>query len=151
MMMSTQAEPLHVTTVELEGRRFNVSVAVEFDGVEHVGHLWFADEEWEDEGVRDHGSIPGHSPDEVLAHARQLSQPELALRYQRAQSDKRRFHGLRKVTDDVLDRIRYLNKEAVSMRAGLLDVDEAAAEIAETERRLHDMIGQLRQFAGVTT
>lgn len=150
MMMSTQAEPMHVTTVELEGRRFNVTVAVEFDGVEHVGHLWFADEEWDDEGVRDHGSIPGHSPDEVLSHARQLSQPELELRYQRAQSDKRRFHGLRKVTDEVLDRIRYLNKVAVSMRAGLLDVDEAAAEIDETERRLHDMIGQLRQFAGVT-
>jgi hypothetical protein len=150
MMMSTQEEPLHVTTVELEGRRFNVTVAVEFDGVEHVGHLWFADEEWDDDGVRDHGSIPGQSPDEVLIHARQLSQPELALRYQRAQNDKRRFHGLRKVTDDVLDRIRYLNKVAISMRAGLLDVDEAAAEIDETERRLHDMIGQLRQFAGVT-
>lgn len=150
MMMTTLAEPLHVTTVELEGRRFNVSVAVEYDGVEHVGHLWFADEEWEDDGVRDHGAIPGHSPDEVLAHARQLSQPELALRYERAQSDKRRFHGLRRATEEVLNSIRYLNKVATSMRAGLLDVDEAAAEIDETERRLHEMVGQLRQYAGVT-
>jgi hypothetical protein len=36
------------------------------------------------------------------------------------------------------------------MRAGLLDVDEAAAEIDETERRLHATVGQLRHFAGVT-
>ena len=35
------------------------------------------------------------------------------------------------------------------MRAGLLDVDEAASEIANTEERLHDMIGQLRLYAGV--
>lgn len=150
MTMIEQTEPAHVTTVEIDGRRFNVTVAVEFDGVEHVGHLWFADEEWEDEGVRDHGIIAGQAPEAVLAHARQLSQPELALRFQRAQADKRRFHGLRRVTDEVLNHIRYLNKVATSMRAGLLDVDEAATEIDETEKRLHDMVGQLRHFAGVT-
>ncbi|MCC6927859.1 MAG: hypothetical protein IT359_02600 [Gemmatimonadaceae bacterium] len=148
--MTSPIEQLHVTTVDIEGRRFNVSVAVEFDGVEHVGHLWFEDDEWDDDGFRDHGSIPGSSPDEVLAHARQLSQPELVLRFQRAQSDKRRFHGLRRATQDVLNNIRYLNKVATSMRAGLLDVEEAAAEIDETERKLHAMVGQLRHFAGVT-
>ena len=37
------------------------------------------------------------------------------------------------------------------MRAGLLDVEEAANEIASTERRLHDMVGQLRNYAGVAT
>jgi hypothetical protein len=35
------------------------------------------------------------------------------------------------------------------MRAGLLDVQEAAGEIDSTERRLHEMVGQLRLFAGV--
>ncbi len=149
MMTTERAEPVHITTIEVDGRRYNVSVAVEFDGVEHVGHLWFADEAWEDEGVRDHGSIPGHSPDEVLDHARQLADADLALRFERAQAEKRRFHGLRRVTDDVLSHIRYLNKVATSMRAGLLDVDEAAAEIDETEQRLHEMVGQLRNFAGV--
>lgn len=148
--MTEPIEQLHVTTVEIDGRRFNVSIAVEFDGIEHVGHLWFEDEEWDDDGLRDHGSIPGQSPDQVLSHARQLSQGELKLRYQRAVSDKRRFHGLRRATDDVLSNIRYLNKVATSMRAGLLDVDEAAAEIDETEKKLHHMVGQLRHFAGVT-
>lgn len=149
MMTTERAEPVHITTIDVEGRRFNVTVAVEYDGVEHVGHLWFADEEWEDEGVRDHGSIPGHTVDEVLQHARELRESDLLLRYERAQAEKRRFHGLRRATDDVLAHIRYLNKVATSMRAGLLDVDEAAAEIQETEKRLHDMVGQLRNFAGV--
>ena len=36
------------------------------------------------------------------------------------------------------------------MRAGLLGVEEAANEIATTEERLHDMVGQLRSYAGVT-
>lgn len=149
--MTQQIEQLHVTTVEIEGRRFTVSVAVEFDGVEHVGHLWFADEEWDDEEFRDHGTIPGATPDEVLAHARQLSQVELGLRFQRAQADKRRFHGLRRITEDVLANIRHLNKVATSMRAGLLELEDAAAEIDETEKRLHEMVGQLRHFAGVAT
>ncbi|MEP7380442.1 MAG: hypothetical protein ABI910_02080 [Gemmatimonadota bacterium] len=149
MMTTERAEPVHITTVDVDGRRFNVTVAIEHDGVEHLGHLWFADEAWDDEGVRDHGSIPGQSPDDVLAHARLLSESDLALRYERAQAEKRRFHGLRRVTDDVLSHIRYLNKVATSMRAGLLDVEEAAAEIDETEQRLHAIVGQLRNFAGV--
>ncbi|MBK8646254.1 MAG: hypothetical protein IPN16_06900 [Gemmatimonadetes bacterium] len=148
--MTAPIEQIHVTTVEIDERRFNVSVSVEFDGIEHVGHLWFEDEEWDDDGLRDHGAIPGQSPEQVLSHARQLSQAELTLRFRRAQSDKRRFHGLRRVTDDVLNNIRYLNKVATSMRAGLLDVEEAAAEIDETEKKLHDMVGQLRNYAGVT-
>ena len=59
--------------------------------------------------------------------------------------------GLRLLTQEVLAQIRYLNKVATSMRAGLLDVDEAATEIANTEQRLHDMVGQLRVYAGVVT
>ncbi len=149
MMTTERTEPVHITTIDIDGRRFNVSVAVAYDGVEHVGHLWFADEAWEDDGVRDHGSIPGQSPDEVVDHAKHLTDADLALRFERAQAEKRRFHGLRRVTDDVLSHIRYLNKVATSMRAGLLDVDEAAAEIDETEQRLHEMVGQLRNFAGV--
>ncbi len=149
MTTVNQTEPVHLTTVDIDGRRFNVTLAVEFDGVEHVGHLWFADEEWDDDGVRDHGAIPGVTPEEVLGHARHFGHAELELRFQRAQADKRRCHGLRRLTDEVLQNIRYLNKVATSMRAGLLEVDEAATEIDETERRLHEMVGQLRTYAGV--
>lgn len=144
-----EKEELHVTTLEVDGRNYNVTVEIENDGVEHVGHLWFTDEEWEDEGTRDHGAIPGKSSKEVHAHATALSAGELTLRFQRALVDQRRYHGLRKLTEDVLENIRHLNKVATSMRAGLLAVDDAAEEIDATEKRLHSMVDQLRHYAGV--
>jgi hypothetical protein len=149
MTLVGEKEELFVGTVELDGRGYNVNVSVENDGVEHVGFLWFSDTEWDDEGVRDHGAIPGRSAEEVLQLARGLSETDLALRFRRAQADQRRYHGLRKLTEQVLDHIRHLNKVATSMRAGLLDVNEAAREIDSTEKQLHTMIDQLRHFAGV--
>jgi hypothetical protein len=143
-------EELFVTTTDIDGRTYSVSVRVDFDGIEHVGHLTFRDSDWEDgEEVRDHGSIPGRSRTEIQAIARALSQHDLTLRHRRAISERRRFSGLRQLTQEVLAQIRYLNKVATSMRAGLLDVEEAANEIANTEQRLHDMVGQLRTYAGV--
>jgi hypothetical protein len=153
-MPSTQEdeEELFVTTTDIDGRTYSVTVQVEFDGIEHVGHLLFRDAEWEDDdGVRDFGTIPGRTGTDIQAHARSFSNHDLALRHRRAVSHRRRFNGLRHLTQEVLTQIRYLNKVATSMRAGLLDVDEAATEIASTEQRLHDMVGQLRSYAGVTS
>ena len=150
MTLIGQKDELHVITLDLEGRAYDVTLEVENDGVEHVGHLWFSDVEWDDEGVRDHGTIPGRSAEEVLRTAREISTQELGLRFKRAQVDQRRFHGLRKLTDEVLENIRHLNKVATSMRAGLLEVADAAEEIDATEKKLHEMIDRLRLFAGVT-
>ena len=145
-------EELFVTTTDIDGRTYSVSVKVDFDGIEHVGHLLFRASDWEeDEGVRDHGTIPGRSSAEIQTAARALSNHDLALRHRRAISERRRFSGLRQLTQEVLAQIRYLNKVATSMRAGLLDVEEAANEIANTEERLHEMVGQLRHYAGVTS
>lgn len=147
-----EVEELFVTTAEIDGRSYAITVRIEFDGVEHIGRLLFRDADWEeDEGVTDHGTIPGRNPSEILTNARALTDHDFGLRHRRAVSERRRFNGLRQVTGEVLGQIRYLNKVATSMRAGLLDVDEAAAEIASTEQRLHDMVGQLRQYAGVPT
>ena len=71
------------------------------------------------------------------------------LRYRRALAEKRRFTGLRKATEDILEKIRYLNQVAISMRAGLLDAEGAAAEIELTERQLHDIVEKLKVFAGI--
>ena len=151
-MASTSDDEQFVGTAEIDGRTLTVSVAVAFDEVEHVGHLWFRESEWdEDEGVVDRGALPGNSPEEVLALAQRLTLHDLTLRYRRALAERRRFHGLRSLTQEVLAQIRYLNRVATSMRAGLLDIDEAASEIANTERRLHEMVGQLRVYAGVPT
>lgn len=151
-MQNVQDDELFVTSAEIDGRPCAVTVRVAFDGIEHVGYLWFREPDWdEDEGIRDQGAIPGQSPNEVLERAQALSPLDLTLRYRRAQSGRRRYHGLRVATTAFLDQIRYLNKLATSMRAGLLGMEEAAAEIAATERRLHDMVSEIREFAGVAS
>ena len=139
----------HIATIESDGRRYNVSCRVGFDGVEYVGRLWFADESWDDLGLPDRGALPGRNKDEVLVLARRLTTDELVKRHRRALSEKRRFHGLRKATDEILAKIRYLNQVAISMRAGLLDVEGAAQEIDLTEKQLHALIDRLSSFAGV--
>lgn len=139
----------HIASIDHDGRRYNVSVRTHFDGVEYVGRLFFADEEWDDAALPDRGPLPGRTRDEVLALARRLTPQDLVLRYRRAVSEKRRYTGLRRVTDDILSKIRYLNQVAISMRAGLLDVDGAAQEIALTERQLHELVDRLRAYAGV--
>ena len=139
----------HIATLEYDGRRFNVTCKVMFDGIEYVGHLWFADEAWDDSGVPDRGSLPGRTREETLTLARRLTPQELMLRYRRALAEKRRFTGLRKATEDILEKIRYLNQVAISMRAGLLDSEGAAAEIELTERQLHEIVEKLKVFAGI--
>jgi hypothetical protein len=99
--------------------------------------------------VPDRGSLPGRTRDETLTLARRLTPQELMLRYRRALAEKRRFTGLRKATEDILEKIRYLNQVAISMRAGLLDNDGAAAEIELTERQLHEIVEKLKVFAGI--
>lgn len=141
------AQP-HLGTIDVDGRRYNVSCHIAFDGIEYVGRLWFADESWDDVGTPDRGAIPGRTKEEVLHGAQQLTKDDMVQRYRRALSEKRRFHGLRKATDDVLAKIRYLNQVAISMRAGLLDVEGAAQEIDLTEKQLHDLVTRLRRDAG---
>jgi hypothetical protein len=138
----------HITILDYDNRRFNVSCRVGFDGIEYVGRLWFADESWDDGGLPDRGALPGRTREEVLVLARRLTPQDLLLRYRRALAEKRRFTGLRRATDEILSKIRYLNQVAISMRAGLLDTEGAAAEIDLTERQLHDIIERLKVLAG---
>lgn len=141
----------HITTIDYEGRRLEVSCRIAFDGIEYVGRLWFNDPVEVEGGIPDRGALPGRSRDEVTTAAKRLSPPELAMRYRRALAERRRFHELRRVTDEVLTRIRFLNQVAISMRAGLLDEDGAAQEIEMTEHQLHDLVARLRFAAGRET
>ncbi len=142
-------EQPHIAMLEVDGKTFDVSLRVIYDGIEYVGRLWFANEEWEEVGMPDRGAFPGRTRDQVISAARALSADDLLLRYRRASAEKRRFLGLRRTTEEILSKIRYLNQVAVSMRAGLLDVEGAAQEIGLTERQLHDLIDHLRSNAGV--
>lgn len=139
----------HVGTIEHSGRRYNVTVRIDWDGIEFVGRLWFADEAWDDLGIPDRGAFPGRTREEVVTLTARLTEPDMTQRYHRALAEKRRYSALRRRTEEVLTKIRYLNQVAVSMRARLLDVDGAAQEIDLTEQQLHGLIDQLGEQAGV--
>jgi hypothetical protein len=149
MMPAGDSIEREIATIGADDRRLAVSLIISFDGIEHVGRLWFAEEEWEDEGIPDRGVISGRTPDEVIASARALTETELFARHQRATVNKRRYLSLRAVTDEILRKVRYLNQVAVSMRAGLIDLEGAAQEIDFTEHQLHELVARLRDAAGV--
>ena len=148
MTPSESAAQPYVGTLEHLGRRYTVTCRVTFDGVEYVGRLWFSEEEWDDVGLPDRASLPGRSREEVLEQARRLNREELEKRHRRALAEKRRFVKLRRVTDDILTKIRYMNQIAVSMREGWIDEDGADQELALTEQQLHALIDRLRGLAG---
>lgn len=150
MALPTSESPhTYIATIEHLGRRYSVSCRIAFDGIEYVGRLWFAEEDWDDAGLPDRAAIPGRTREEVLELARRLTPVELGLRHRRALAEKRRFLKLRRVTDDILTKIRYMNQIAISMRDGLLDEDGAHQEIDLTERQLHECIERLRESAGI--
>lgn len=131
------------------GVPYEVRLRVEFDGMEHVGTLWFADQGSEALAMPDRGVLPGRTPEDVHRLARMLTLDELHGRLQRALADKRRFMRLRVSVDELLGKIRYLNHVAVSMKSGLLDADAAAEELRTTERQLHDLVTHVVASAGV--
>lgn len=138
-----------IATIDVDGRPFTVTVRTVHDGVEFVGRLWFADVEWDNSGIPDRGVFPGRTQEEVLALAQRLRPDEMLHRYRRANAEKRRFHGLRQLTLELLSKIRYLNQVGVSMRTGLLDRNAAAQEMLLTEEQMVELVRQARMLAGV--
>ena len=149
MHSSEESVQPHIATIMVGGQRFNVSVLVRHDGIEYVGRLWYHEDDWEDEGLPDRSIIPGRTADECVEYARHLSTDELISRFKRAAANRRRYVALRSVTEDFLRKVRYLNQVAISMRAGLIDLDGAAQEIDSTESQMHELIRRLRTVAGV--
>lgn len=146
---SRRAAAHDVETIEVDGRRIVVTLRTEFDGIEHLGYLWFRDAQAQGVETVDRSVVPGRTPEEVIARARALTRHDLAERYKRAIGGKRRFTGLRTATNDVLDKIRSLNRVALSLQTGLLDAEDAAHEIDAIEAELHRLVGRLRDVAGV--
>ena len=138
-----------IGNIEVDGREFRVTVRTAYDGIEFVGRLWFADADWGNAGIPDRGVLPGRSEEEVLALAQRLRADELLNRYRRANAEKRRFHGLRQLTAELVSKIRYMNQVAISVRTGLLDAEAAAQEMQLTEAQLGELVLQVRMLAGV--
>jgi hypothetical protein len=135
--------------LEADGQRYRVTLHISHDGVEYVGRIWFTDVEWDDVGFLDRGVLPGRSESEVLDLALRLTDEELAMRFRRGNAEKRRYHGLRRLTTEMLEKIRYMNRVAVSLRKGLLDVNSAKQETDLTEKQLLQLVVQARNVAGV--
>jgi hypothetical protein len=139
----------HVATIDEDGRLFHVTVRVSFDGIEHVGRLWFAEVGSSERGLPDRAAIPGRSREDVVTAAQALLPDDLIKRHRRAVSEKRRFNGLRRVTDEIITKIRYMNQVRLSVAAGMLDAEGAAQEIELTLKQLHTLVEQLAPYAGV--
>ncbi len=136
-------------TVPIEGREIRVTLHTAHDGVECVGRLFFAELDWTNSGIPDRGVIPGRTNDDVLARARDLRPDEVQQRYRRANAEKRRYHALRRVTLELLAKVRYQNRVAVGMRKGLLDPDAGQHELDLTEVQMVALVKQMKGVAGV--
>jgi hypothetical protein len=151
--LSHGARQYPLTTIEVDGHAIDISVRVGHDGIEYVGRLWFAELAAEDAelatGIPDRAPIPGKTREDVIARAVSLDEDDLARRHARALAERRRYRALRHTTDDVLARIRYMNRVALLVRDGLLDSAGGAQELDQTETQLHELVAQLRSHAGL--
>lgn len=138
-----------LTTLHVDGRAVRVTLHTSHDGIEMIGRLFFADQDWSNSGIPDRGVFPGRTAFEVERLARDLRPDELAQRCRRANAEKRRFHGLRQLTLQLLSKVRYMNQVAVSMRTGLLDREAAQHELDLTEQQLEGLVRQVRHLAGI--
>jgi len=114
---------MSIGTVDLDGRRFTVSLHTAFDGVEYVGRLWFTDESFDD----DPGSRPrcaGWALDRRGARGGDALTPG-GLRPPLSSGGRREAALPSAAAGDggYPGKVRYMNQVAISMRAGLLDAD----------------------------
>jgi hypothetical protein len=146
--VSDQTNP-PIGIIEYQGRRIAVTCRTGFDGIEYIGRLWFGPEDESEAATPDRAPISGRSRDEVMERAQELTPHELSVRFRRANAEKRRYLSLRRATDEIIAKIRYMNQIAVAMRAGVIDPDGAAQEIELTEHQIIDVVQRLKEFAGV--
>jgi hypothetical protein len=137
-----------IRAITVDGRKYSVSLRVLYDGVEHVGRLRFTDGTTS-ATFQDHGSIPGISLEDAVRKAEALSPTEMEQRCYRAQSEKRRFSKLRGATDEMIEKIKHLNRVAVGLEKGILDREAGQKELAEVEGELLEIVRGFRKHAGV--
>lgn len=137
----------HLGTLTVDGSVHNVSVRISYDGVEYLGRLWFADSVRDIEGIPDYGVIPGRTAEDVLVAAKRLNADDLARRFHRAHAEKRRYIRLRRSVEEILAKVKYMNRVAISMRGGMLDVDAAEQELDLVTDQIQDIVSRLKEVA----
>ncbi len=139
----------HLATIEAEGALCDVVVRFSYDGLEHIGRLWFGGPAVGDKPIPDHGAVAGRTVEEALQLAERFSTDDLLRRYYRARAEKRKYLQLRRATEQLLDKVKYMNRVALSIKGGLLDRDGARQELELVVKQLHDLVEVLPSLAGV--
>jgi hypothetical protein len=137
-----------IRTIAVDEQKFFVSLRVGRDDVEHIGRLMFTEASTEI-SYQDHGSVPGTSVQDAVNKANEFSDGELVQRCYRALSEKRRFGRLRRATDRVIDKIRQLNRIAISLEKGQVDQQRGKLELDQAQVELLEIVRSLRLHAGV--
>lgn len=135
--------------VEVDGKMYNVSLRLAYDGIEYIGRLWFADASSDTIGIPDHGAVPGRSVEEAVEIARKLTAEDLKRRCHRALAEKRRYIRLRRATEDIIVNIKYMNRVAVNMRNGMLDAEGASQELELIRKQIEEIVKTLPSHAGI--
>jgi hypothetical protein len=137
-----------IRTVTIDGQGYLVTLRVGFDGVEHIGRLWFTDVATKD-AYQDHGAIPGFDAADAVRKAKEFNDREMEQRCYRALSEKRRFGKLRGATDEMIDKIKELNRVVVGLEKGMIEQERGKIELAQIQGELLAIAKKLRDHAGV--
>lgn len=139
----------HLATIDVDGALCDVFVRFAYDGLEHIGRLWFTGPAIGEKPIPDHGAVPGRTVEEALQLAERFTTDDLLRRLYRARAEKRKYLQLRRATESMLDKIKYMNRVALSMRGGLLDADGAKQELDLVVKQLHELVDTLPLVAGI--
>lgn len=139
----------HLATIDVDGALCDVFVRFAYDGLEHVGRLWFSGPAVGERPIPDHGGIPGRTVEEATQLAERFTPEDLLRRFYRARAEKRKYLQLRRSTEQVLEKIKYMNRVALSMRGGLLDPEGARQELDLIVKQLHELVDTLPLIAGL--
>jgi hypothetical protein len=137
-----------IRTILVDRQDYDVMLRVGFDGIEHVGHLWFTHVRSK-LSYQDHGTIPGIDALDAVRKANEYTEREMEQRCYRALSEKRRFGRLRRATDQMIDKIKQLNRVVVGLEKGMIEQESGKKELSEIQGQLLDIVKTLRNHAGV--
>jgi hypothetical protein len=137
-----------IRSIMLDGEKYSVALRVGYDGVEYLGRLRFTEAT---SGVtyQDHGAVPGISVLDAVRKAKEFSETEMSQRCYRALSEKRRFSKLRNTTDEMINKIKYLNRVAIGLEKGMIDPAGGKQELDNVQAELLEIVKTLRLHAGV--
>jgi hypothetical protein len=137
-----------IRTIIVDRQDYDVMLRVGFDGIEYIGHLWFTHVPSK-LSYQDHGAVPGIDLLDAVRKAQEYTEREMEQRCYRALSEKRRFNRLRRATDQMVNKIRHLNRVVVGLEKGMIEQEAGKKELAEIQGQLLEIVKLLRDSAGV--